>query len=480
MGILDDLGGSGILEFLRNNALNQNLNAGLTPDQSGYSQAPFSLAPAQQLAPQAQQPAAPMQQPAPVQKPAPDMSGAPSNAMAAMPQQPIAQPASGPPPAVAPVAAVPQPAAPLAAPAAPAPFSMAGVGDGAGDRLMKGTRGFIGNLHNGPIGAIAGGLGALVTGQSTDPGSIAADKALESKRAQIAGLQANGVSNVDITAALANPEYMKRILDANVKDKGAVRPATADERKAAFGDKDTGQPLYLDATGKPTFGPAQTNVNVSTEKTGQAELMKQAVDAHVTAQGAARESQKRLGLYDSFEKAAQGFTPGASAEARLTAKRYLKDAGLIKGDDVPDGEVMQMISRSLAVHAQPKGQGAVSNFERELFAKSLPNMTQSPEGLRQAIGIQRKLEQFDMNVATIYRDSARANKGLPNYLEVQDKIAALGSPLGDADMAAIQSGSGAPPAAAPKPAAAKLGAAKPATVTQGGHTYVLQPDGTYQ
>jgi hypothetical protein len=162
-------------------------------------------------------------------------------------------------------------------------------------------------------------------------------------------------------------------------------------------------------------------------------------------------------MYDAFEKAAQGFTPGATAEMRLTAKRYLKDAGLIKGEDVPDGEIQQMIGRQLAIHAQPKGQGAVSNYERQLYASSLPSMIQSPEGLKQAIGINRKLEQFDQQVAQIYRDSARANKGLPNYLDVQDKIAALGSPLGDADMAAIQGGQTAPPpapasATTPKPA----------------------------
>jgi hypothetical protein len=154
-------------------------------------------------------------------------------------------------------------------------------------------------------------------------------------------------------------------------------------------------------------------------------------------------------MYDAFEKAAQGFTPGATAEMRLTAKRYLKDAGLIKGEDVPDGEVQQMIGRQLAIHAQPKGQGAVSNYERELYASALPSMIQSPEGLKQAIGINRKLEQFDMQVAQIWRESAAANRGIPNYLDVQNKIADLGSPLSPGEMAAISSGkSGAAPAAA--------------------------------
>jgi hypothetical protein len=201
--------------------------------------------------------------------------------------------------------------------------------------------------------------------------------------------------------------------------------------------------MYInESTNEPKFGPPQTNVNVSTEKTGQAELVKQAVESHVAAQNAARESQKRIGMYDAMEKAAQGFTPGATAEMRLNAKRYLKDAGLIQGTDVPDGEIQQMIGRTLAIHAQPKGQGAVSNYERQLYASSLPSMTQSPEGLKQAIGINRKLEQFDQQVAQIYRESAGAHNGLPNYLEVQEKIAKLGSPLSDRDMVAMSPASG--------------------------------------
>src|SRR5205814_1553228 len=57
------------------------------------------------------------------------------------------------------------PAAPAAAaapegaiPGTTAPFSFGGAGDGLADRLSKATTGFIGNLHHGPVGALAGGL----------------------------------------------------------------------------------------------------------------------------------------------------------------------------------------------------------------------------------------------------------------------------------------------------------------------------------
>jgi hypothetical protein len=403
MGLLDSLfnqspQGGGLLDFLRNNAMNQQFGSGLQSDQAQYG-APMGA----------------MAQMRPMAQPQPAMPQAPAQPAQPMPQQ---QP-------------MPQEAAP--------------GGFGAG------VNGFISNLHTGPIGALIGGIGSAA-GLSDGKTAIARQQANTTANF----LRSHGVPEADIAAAVGNgrvpgnPEVLKVLMANNVKEKSDVRPATAEERKAAFGNgTDNGQPLYIDKlTNKPIFGPAQTNVNVSTEKTGQAELAKTGVESYVAAQNAGRDAQKRVAMYDQMEKASQGFTPGASAEVKLAAKRYLKDAGLIKGEDVPDGEIMQMISRQLGIHAQPKGQGAVSNYERELFAKSLPNMTQSPEGLKMAIDISRKLEQHDQKVAEIYRESAKANKGLPNYLEVQEKIAGLGSPLSDSHMAAISGGS-APASPAP-------------------------------
>lgn len=469
-GILDFMNGqsgdgsqNALLEFLRANALNQQSPSGLPSDTANYGQAPqsapaappFSIAGPNQPSPldTAQWPAGPV--------------GAPSNANAAMPPpitgtnqtSPVGAPsnANAAMPKPAPMSFAPQPAAaaPAPPPAAPQPAPVAAPApqDASPGGLGAGVRGFLGNLQTGPIGAIVGGIGSAM-GMQDPAKAVAAQKA--NMTAQY--LRKNGISEEAIGAAVGNgrvpgdPEVLKTIL-SGLKDKTQVHPATAAEKAAAGIPAET--PLFLDENGKPTFAPASTNVNVNTEKTGQAELAKTAVEEYKNAQASSRESQKRLAMYDAFEKAAQGFTPGATAEMRLTAKRYLKDAGLIKGEDVPDGEIQQMIGRQLAIHAQPKGQGAVSNYERQLYASALPSMIQSPEGLTQAIGINRKLEQFDQRVAEIWRNSARDNKGIPNYLDVQDKIAALGSPLGDGDMAAIQPSSGAPPAAAAPAAPAK-------------------------
>lgn len=426
MGLLDGLsfnsqGGGGLLDFLRNNAMNQQFGSGLLSDQAQYGQPMQAMA---QMQPGTPQQAPPMPQ------------------MAAPPMQ---------------------------APQAPAPQMQPQEASSGG--LGAGLNGFLGNLQGGPIAALIGGIGSAAGLQ---------DPALQTARQQAnvtaQFLRSHGVPDADIAAAVGNgrvpgnPDILKVLMANNVKDKQDYRPATPEERKAA-GIPD-GQPLYIETnTNKPTFGPSQTNVNVSTEKTGQAELVTKGVQSYVDAQNAGRDAQKRIAQYDTMEKAAQGFAPGATAEMRLTAKRYLKDAGLIKGEDVPDGEVMQMISRQLGIHAQPKGQGAVSNYERELFAKSLPNMTQSPEGLKQAIEISRNLEKFDQRVAEIYRDSAKTNKGIPNYLDVQEKIAALGSPLTDGQMAAMSGGAAAPSGSKPSsaPSAPKPGAIQDGWRFKGGN-----------
>lgn len=411
MGLLDGLFSSGssggLLDFLRNNAMNQQMPGVMTPDQAQYAPQQMGTYPQ----------------------------------MASMAQAPVQQSAA--PQAVAPQSGY-QPA-----PMAPQD-STGGLG--------AGLSGFLGNLHTGPLGAIIGGIGSAAGLQDPKTAAIRQQGNLTANF-----LRSHGVPEADIAAAVGtgrvpgNPEVLKTLLAANLK-REEYRAATPAERAAAGITGDNNTPLFINtSTGEPKFGPPQTNVNVSTEKTGQAELATKGVQAYVDAQAAGRDAQKRVAMYDAFEKAAQGFTPGATAEMRLTAKRYLKDAGLIKGEDVPDGEVMQMISRQLGIHAQPKGQGAVSNYERELFAKSLPNMTQSPEGLKQAIDISRRLEQFDQRVAEIYRESARTNKGLPNYLEVQDKIAALGSPLSDNQIAAISGGSASSAPAAPQPSPATGG-----------------------
>lgn len=185
-GILDLLNGQGggsLLDFLRANgaaAINNNPGA-LPSDTPNYGMAPMSFAPPQQAQVMpANQPNALDSAPWP-QGPV----GAPMNANAAMPPRPAPMSMAGPAPAA------PQPAAP--------------EGD---NRFMLGLKGFLGNLSGGPIGALAGGLGAAVTGQPTDAGSIAAQQSNLTARALIA----KGADPAAVAAAAKNPALMTELI----------------------------------------------------------------------------------------------------------------------------------------------------------------------------------------------------------------------------------------------------------------------------
>lgn len=189
-GILDLLqgqGGGSLLDFLRQNAMNQNAPGLQQSDTANYgAPGPMSFAPP----PQAQ--VMPANQPNSIDSAAWPQGpvGAPMNANASMPRA-----------AAAPMSmAGPQPAA------APAPAPQAAPeGDG---RFMLGLKGFLGNLSGGPIGALAGGLGAAVTGQPTDAGTIQAQQSNLTARALIA----KGADPVSVAAASKNPLLMAELI----------------------------------------------------------------------------------------------------------------------------------------------------------------------------------------------------------------------------------------------------------------------------
>jgi hypothetical protein len=136
-----------------------------------------------------------------------------------------------------------------AATAAPpvAPFSIGGMGASDG-RLMKGVRGFLGNMQSGPIGAILGGLGAVATGQETDPSSIASGKLNATAQALIS----KGASPVEVQAAINNPALMSQLISQYYsKDKWKV----VQVGENGMGQKTFMQQNEVDGTLRPIQAP---------------------------------------------------------------------------------------------------------------------------------------------------------------------------------------------------------------------------------
>lgn len=176
-GLLDALvggdGSGGLLNFLRQNAMNQQFPGLQSSDTAQY-------APQPQMNPlPAMQPSA---QPSPLdnaQWPY-GPNGAPSQAYAQAPQQPVQTAQQT-----------------LAAPAIAQPSL--------GDHLLAGLQSFANTNTGGLIGKIVNGVGGLATGERTDPTS-------QANNLTARALLAKGVPPAVVQAAIVNPEVMKTLV----------------------------------------------------------------------------------------------------------------------------------------------------------------------------------------------------------------------------------------------------------------------------
>jgi hypothetical protein len=179
------------------------------------------------------------------------------------------------------------------------------------------------------------------------------------------------------------------------------------------------------------------SITLSTEKKGQELMIGEAVKGFEKAQSASGDATKRIAGYGQMAQAMQGFTPGATAEVRLKAKALLKDLNIIGDVGVSDAEAFQRVQRRLELAATPRGQGQITENERVLIRETIPAMTNSPEAIVKTIQMLDRLDRYEIQVAEIYRNNARKNGGVPNYLEISESVAQLGPPMTEDEKAAL-------------------------------------------
>ena len=320
MGLLDGLLGSsggGLLDFLRNNAMNQQFGSGLQSDQAQYGQ--------------------PMQA----------MAQMPTMLQPAMPQQPLAPPQQ-------PLAQQPMMSQPAT------PQQSGGLG--------AGLSGFINNLHTGPIGALVGGLGSAA-GLTDGKTAIAREKA----NTTAAYLRSKGVPEVDIAAAVGNgrvsgDENVMRTLLARYGNQEKVRPATAEERKAFGAPEDL--PMSIDTTtGKPSYGPAGQKTNVSLSTVANPVIKgvgEQLVAQRETARTAARQTIPFV--HDARQALDEGAITGQFADQKVF---FTKVAGLfgLPTDAASNTEVFRSaIGNQVLAHIKALGANP-SNADRDYIEK---------------------------------------------------------------------------------------------------------------
>jgi hypothetical protein len=201
--------------------------------------------------------------------------------------------------------------------------------------------------------------------------------------------------------------------------------------------------------GKPV--PSEEDkAGIQARGAAQTEMYKAGQKALDTAHDAVRGANQRAPYYGSMLTAMEGFKPGATADMKLTGMQYLRDLGVIKGDSVPQGEALRLAGERLAFLAVPPNQGSWSNVERQLLKSSIGGMSMTPEGLTDAIRMMQQLDDYDRKVSEIHRQVADKNQGLPNLLEAQRRVEALGPPLTAQQEAALER-LRQPAAAAPAP-----------------------------
>lgn len=250
----------------------------------------------------------------------------------------------------------------------------------------------------------------------------------------------------------AKPPQWEKLDDSTLFDKATAqtrrvsqgfRQLVSPEERAVFGidPKDTRR-WQIDLSNN-RLGLAEgqgTNINVAatTERKGNELMVQKGVDAFDTATKAAADATRRRASYGQMAEAMKGFDPGATAEFKYKAKSILKDMGIIGDVGVSDAEAFKSIQRRVELAATPKGQGSITENERALIREGYPMMSQSPEGISKIIGQLQRLDDYDMKVAQLYRENARKNGGVPNYLEVTEQIAQLPPALSEGEMYALQ------------------------------------------
>lgn len=368
--------------------------------------------------------------PYPVPTPAP-AAQAPTTGL--MPGGAMQQPPPVPPIAQPPQMAAPPVAPPIAMPQAPRPPQM--------PPQQAPRMGMPGNIDPQQIRAAqamsiaASGLGRTV------PEFIGQTAGLP-----IAGMKAGA------EAAARQPYELQRMQEQQRLDIGKAGPVASAEDSARRTPDQKEYASYVAqelAAGRPPLSQfdytkavkqaGATNLTQRIEGQGQVKMIEAGIEQMKGAFQAEAAAQKRTQVFGQMAEAMRGVSPGATADLKRRAGAIWKDLVGVDLTGVPSAEMLQQATRKLQITAAPQGQGAVSNYERELFAQASPQLINTPEALAQMIQIGQRLDNYDRQVAQIHRDVARESGGLPNFIEAQQRIAALGPPLSPEETAALQS-----------------------------------------
>lgn len=269
---------------------------------------------------------------------------------------------------------------------------------------------------------------------------------------------------------------------------GKVGTATFNKDTKKWVDTQTGVeiPAGAQIVGSPT---TQVNIGDKTENAiekgyGDAVVagdLKPVIEAGASAQ--ARLGQIAV-LRDAVNRAGDNITTGPLAGSVLKAKQALGGIFGTTLDGVPEAEVVNNIGYKLAAEAARGISSRPTQFEFGQALATKPGLALSKPGMAATLSVMEQNAHDDQELAKLA--TVPANR--QNWPAVREQYYAEhpimspfepGKPLGKADIDKLEAAS--PNAAVTGiPASSSATPGKPATVTQNGHTYSLQPDGSYK
>lgn len=144
------------------------------------------------------------------------------------------------------------------------------------------------------------------------------------------------------------------------------------------------------------------------EKTDRFKATKEERKEIVDKSRAARSALRDLNRLEELEESGNLDTPGYAS--------FLKNSGLDLPTLMnPESEEFQKIVNNFTRDAKTYFGGRVSNFEIEQFMKTIPSLSQSPEGRKRVIANLKYLNNAALQYNDALKDVMKENEGIPPY-----------------------------------------------------------------
>lgn len=268
---------------------------------------------------------------------------------------------------------------------------------------------------------------------------------------------------------------------------GKVGTATFSKDTNKWVDTQTGAEL---PAGSQIVASPATQVNIDTKAPSKIEdaygegigsQIKMTLD---NAGAAPRNLAEIAQFRDALSRAGDNITTGPLSSYALKGKQAI--GGLLGTtlDGVPEAELINNIGFKLATQASKAISSRPTQYEFGQALATKPGLALSKPGMLASLSIMEQNAKDDQALATLANDPANRQNWTATVQKYYDEHPIMspfepGKPLGAADIAKLEAA--APPSGAtPAPGAAPAATAKAKTVTQNGHTYELQPDGSYK